>query len=133
MWRKGVSEFNHACSRGTRALGPEDFRLMELCLPCHDCHWRKLRKGRRLVRSLEFNGTLTDRLVHFFTLGQQVWACQVLIRNGDQWHAAEVPILDYEHAAAQFCRFLDSPSRKVEVRTGQINHDHIKLSPTSAN
>ena len=81
--------------------------------------------------SPDFNGTITDRLVHFFTLGQQIWACQILIRNGGQRHLAVVPLIEEAPAAAHFASFLASPSMKVEVRTGQLNHDHVKLSPTS--
>ena len=113
----------------TKANGMERGPVLKLA----EDHFRNFVNMVRPVvnPSPEFNGTLTDMLVHFFILGQQVWACQVLIRNGDQRHAVVVPILEDGHAAAQFCRFLDSPSMKVEVRTGQINRDHIKLSPTS--
>lgn len=78
----------------------------------------------------DFTGTITDRLVHFFIQGQQIWACQIVVRNGDQRHVAVVPILEDEHAAARFASFLASPSMRVQVRSGQLNHDRIELSPT---
>ena len=80
--------------------------------------------------SPDFCGTLTDRLVHFFMRGQQVWACQVVVRTGDQRYAAIVPFLEDADSAALFHSFLESPSRKVEVTVGRLNHDEIQMSPT---
>ena len=81
--------------------------------------------------SLDFKGTLTDRLLYFCMNGERPWACLVLIRIANQMHAVTVPILQEEESAARFYRFLHLPFSCIEVRTGRISSHAIEISPTS--
>ena len=78
-----------------------------------------------------FGGTVTDHLVHFFTSGGVPWAVMTFIRTSDQNHAAVLPIMDTTDAREYFHRFLESPPKTIEVRTGHINGGRVQISPTS--
>ena len=81
--------------------------------------------------SPDFKGTLTDRLLYFCMSGDRPWACQVLIRIASQMHVVIVPILEKEESAIRFHRFLESPFRCIELRTGRISSHAIEVSPKS--
>ena len=78
-----------------------------------------------------FRGTVTDRLVHFFTSGGFPWAVITFIQTGDQNHAAVLPIIEDIESEKRFHGFLESPPKTIEVRTGRINPGGIELSPRS--
>ena len=84
-----------------------------------------------LSPSPDFQGTLSDRLVHFFMSGTRPWACQVLVKTGDHRHAAVVPFLEDPDSATDFLSFLKFPARTIQIRAGRLNIDKIEMSPTA--
>ncbi len=73
-------------------------------------------------------GTVHDRQLYVCRMGTVTWGAIVFIKTGDSMHGALLPVLESDHAANIFARFLSGGQDEIVVQLARFRGDDWSAS-----
>jgi hypothetical protein len=76
----------------------------------------------------DLRGTVHDQRLYVCRTGTVTWGAIVFIKTGDSMHGALLPVLESDHAADVFARFLSGGQDEIVVQLARFRSDHWSAS-----